>query len=914
MRALLVITFLLGFAHFSMGIPQDRDHGLYAEKADHFYDQLSFDSAALYYSLAIHNTNQNDAPELFGYLLNRKASSLFWSDRMDETLNACRRSLKFCRDTLGSAHPETAQAQMNLGAFKFLSGNFGVVAEHFYEAAYILENYYGKDNPKVAKAYEWLGTLYESQSDTALARKYLWKSLHIYEKSLGADHPDIAELYRYIGLYYKRFTPYDTAIYYFEKAKFLFDLKYGEANFHSVKCLNNISDAYGNKMGQWDTVPAMFETCMKLLPRFKAPNRHTTAMTLYRMYDFYNHRQDFLLSTAYLNKILKLYYPDFENKHVFENPDHVTSCPYTIPKIIFIAKAGLLIKQAQKDTTHKRQYLTAASECYVLFDQIVEVMCNSMQRLEDRLHFANRHAKLYYAIARLELELYQSGFGEEHISNALYYSEKKKLKDQILKFADNPNFYFHNNDAFSGEMIRYKKEVNELKAKRITAVDKEKIDRQIVSKTLEADAMYDAFFEKKATHPDAFDDHSKLTIQELQNQLTENECLLYFAETTQDYKQIPHALIVIAINKHQVKTTEIEGQETFFLISDFCEALSSNHPMDSIRVAGTKLYEMLVAPFADLLKWEIIIYPSAFVSKLPFEALPDSSSTDKSHLLIENHLIWKIFSLDDLSDKDAFARTSRDSLLAVAPAFNAAKAEEIALLTHRDVNLINLAGAAKECGLIGAYYRTFLLDGLSAGKEQFKRICTRFPYIHISTHGAPVDGDTEIVQLAFSTEGDNDNGWLNFYEILNLDIHADLVVLSACKTGVGMKNNGEGNLNLGWAFRQAGAQSVIISLWDVSDYASSQIMPSFYEFLEKGHSKPEALRLAKLRFINDHDQIAASPFYWAAFDFVGNGRTRVEKAGFTNILQDILIAFISLSAVLSVAIIIWRKRKARRLT
>lgn len=914
MRALLVIIFLLGFAHLSMGFPQNGENGLYAKKADRFYDQLSYDSAAIYYSLAIHNTNQNDAPELFGTLLNRKASSLFWSDRMDETLKACRRSLKFCCDTLGSLHPETAQAQINLGAFKFLSGNFGVVAEHFYEAAFILENYYGKDNAKVAKAYEWLGTLYESQSDTALARKYLWKSLNIYEKSLGADYADIAELYRYIGLYYKRFTPHDSAIYYFEKAKLLFDQKYGAANFQSVKCLNNISDTYANGMGQWDQVPAMYEMCMKLSSGFKSPNRHAAAMTLYRMYDFYNHQQDFLLSIAYLNKILQLYYPDFENQNIFENPRQAASCPYNIPKIIFIAKAGLLIKQAEKDTTHKRRYLTAASECYVLFDRIVEVMCNNLQRLDDRLRFANSHAKLYYAITRLELELYQSGSGEEHISNALYYSEKKKLKDQILKFTDNPSFLFHNNDEFSEEMIGYKKELNALKSKRIAANDKTKFDRQIVSKTLEADAKYDAFYTNNSPHLTALANRPKPSIQELQNQLTENECLLYFAETTQDYKQIPHALIVIAIDKHQVKAAEIEGQETFFLISDFCQALSSNRSLDSTRAAGTQLYQLLIAPFADLLKWKIIIYPSAFVSKLPFEALPDLSRHDDSRLLIENHLVWKIFSLDDLSVKDSFAHTSRDSLLAVAPAFNAAKAEEIALLTQRDVNLINLAGAAKECGMIGKYYRTFLLDGLSAGKEQFKRICTRFPYIHISTHGAPVDGDTEIVQLAFSADGNNDNGWLNFYEILNLDIHADLVVLSACKTGVGMKNNGEGNLNLGWAFRQAGAQSVIIGLWDVSDYASSQIMPSFYKFLEKGHSKPEALRLAKLRFINDHSQATASPFYWAAFDFVGNGSVDVEKTDVTDILQRLLIAFISLSAVLWVAIIIWRKSKARRLT
>jgi CHAT domain-containing protein len=906
MRALLIIT-LLGFTQFLMGIPQDEKNDLFVEKANHFYEQLSYDSAIFYYSEAISKTNQKDAPELFGYLLNREASSLFWADRMHETEIASRRSLKYCRDTLGSMHPETAQAHINLGTFKFLAGNYGVVAEHFYEAAFILENYYGKEHPKVAKAYEWLGTMYESQSDTAIARNYLWKSLGIYQKSLGADHPDIAELYRYIGLYYKRFGPLDSAIFYFEKAKWLFDQKYGEANFQSVKCLNNISDAYSNGLGQWDKVPAMYDACMKLVSGFTSPNRHTTAMTLYRMYDLHCHRQNYLLAIGYLNKILQLYYPEFKNKNIFENPALVTSCPYTIPKIVLIAKARELVSQAEKDIANRGKYLAAASECYVFLDQIMDVLCQSMQRLDDRLSFANGHASLYYEMARLEFELYQSGFGDECINKALYYSEKKKLNEDIRKFADHPGFLYPKDYKLLGEIIQKNKVVNELKSQRISSNDKEKFDRQIVSKTLEADAKYAELIVNKAIPSTDFR-RSELTIAALQDRLQADECLLYFAEITQDYKQIPYALLVIAINKEQVKTIEIEGQETFHLISDYCQRLASNQPVDSTLAAGTKLYEKLISPFAEILKFKIILYPSAFLSQLPFEALPDLSHNDH-RMLIENHLIWKIFSLNDLYEKSALPIISHDSLLAVAPAFNSAKAEEIALLTHRDINLINLAGAAKECSMIAGYFNTFLLDGLTAGKEQFKQLCTRFPYIHISTHGAPVDGETEIVQLAFSNRGENDNGWLNFYEILNLDIRADLVVLSACKTGVGMKNNGEGSLNLGWAFRQAGAQSVIISLWDVSDYASAEIMPAFYKFLKKGHSKPEALRLAKLSFINDHDQIAASPFYWAAFDFVGNGNSSTGKSSLMNNLQGLLISVIILSAVLLAGLVWWRKRK-----
>jgi CHAT domain-containing protein len=873
--------------------------------AEIYFNDLNFDSAAYCYRNAINTLNQNTSDETYCHLLNQYAITLFWQDKLNEAGRLFQSNLNYCNETLGSSHPETANAHLNSGIFKFVSGNLGAVAEHFYEATFIFEGHYGAEHPKVAKCYEWLGTYFEARSDTAKAKKYLWKSLSLYEKTIGAGHPDMAELYRYIGLFYKRFAKPDSAIYYFELAKELFDQKYGEANFHSVKCLNNISDVYEKQYHQWHKVQTFYQHCMELIPKFKSPNRYTEAMTLYRMHEYFKINKDYLNSIDYLNQILQLYFCDFKNRDVFDNPLHVKNFPFTIPKLVLISKAGLLVKQAEIDTTNKIDYLKAASDCYLLLDQIMDAMCGNLFCLEDRLYFANSHAKLYYDMAVHELRLYELGLGDQFITNALYYSEKKKLTEQALKYNDDRI----NNHQLKGEwiadMIQINKEINALKSAQAMTENKNKFERLITQKTLEADAH----FTEKTTGSDStfqlYNDPKAKTIIDIQNRLKKDECLLYYAEITQDYKQIPYELLIVAVNSKEVKIAKVDGQETFRLVSVFYSLVASGHSIDTINVIGTQLYNKLLAPVCDLLKWKIIIHPSAYLAQLSFETLPDINYPVKPPMLIDNHLIWKIFSLNDLFENEMVHFSgSNDSLLAVAPSYNNTKAEEIALLAQRDAGLINLAGAARECSMIADHFNTYLLGGYSASKEKFSEICTRFPYIHISTHGTPVADNMEIVQLAFNSTNGNDNGWLNFYEILNLDINAELVVLSACKTGVGKRNNGEGNLNLAWAFRQAGARAAIISLWDVSDYASSQIMPDFYKFLSDGYSKPEALRLAKLKFIANHDQLAASPFYWAAFDFIGFSKRDSEdkKPNAGNL-------FLGFSALLLILIFLYFKHQ-----
>jgi CHAT domain-containing protein len=111
---------------------------------------------------------------------------------------------------------------------------------------------------------------------------------------------------------------------------------------------------------------------------------------------------------------------------------------------------------------------------------------------------------------------------------------------------------------------------------------------------------------------------------------------------------------------------------------------------------------------------------------------------------------------------------------------------------------------------------------------------------------------------------------LQVYEIFNLELAADLVVLSACDTGLGAMVSGEGLVGVTRAFLYAGARSVVVSLWQVDDESTPGLMVSFYRHLDQDRDKAESLRLAKLEMIRQGR--FSHPFYWAPFILIGEPR------------------------------------------
>lgn len=143
--------------------------------------------------------------------------------------------------------------------------------------------------------------------------------------------------------------------------------------------------------------------------------------------------------------------------------------------------------------------------------------------------------------------------------------------------------------------------------------------------------------------------------------------------------------------------------------------------------------------------------------------------------------------------------------------------------------------------------------------------------VHIATHALVDNRRPELSGLVLSLVDESGypvDGFLNLQDIYNLDLSADLVVLSACSTGLGVEVRGDGMVGLTRGFMYAGAARVMSSLWEVDDVATSKLMGAFYKAIQQDHMKPgAALRQAQLAMQTLDNWNA--PYYWAGFQLQG---------------------------------------------
>ena len=166
------------------------------------------------------------------------------------------------------------------------------------------------------------------------------------------------------------------------------------------------------------------------------------------------------------------------------------------------------------------------------------------------------------------------------------------------------------------------------------------------------------------------------------------------------------------------------------------------------------------------------------------------------------------------------------------------------------------------------------LDFKASRDEAMSSALSQYRIIHFATHGLLNAERPELSGLVFSLvdqTGKPQDGFLRLHEIYNLKLPADLVVLSACQTGLGKDIKGEGLIGLTRGFMYAGAARVVASLWRVDDYATSVLMKKFYRGMLQEKLRPaEALRKAQLEMMQQKQW--QSPFFWGAFTLQGEWR------------------------------------------
>jgi CHAT domain-containing protein len=151
---------------------------------------------------------------------------------------------------------------------------------------------------------------------------------------------------------------------------------------------------------------------------------------------------------------------------------------------------------------------------------------------------------------------------------------------------------------------------------------------------------------------------------------------------------------------------------------------------------------------------------------------------------------------------------------------------------------------------------------------------SQYRFVHFATHGFLDSLHPElsgILLSMFDEHGQPQDGFLRAHEVFNLKLPAELVVLSACQTGLGKEIKGEGLVGLTRGFMYAGAPRVLVSLWSVSDVGTAELMTRFYrEMLKEGKRPAEALQAAQVSMLKE--KRFAAPYFWAAFTLQGEWR------------------------------------------
>lgn len=205
-----------------------------------------------------------------------------------------------------------------------------------------------------------------------------------------------------------------------------------------------------------------------------------------------------------------------------------------------------------------------------------------------------------------------------------------------------------------------------------------------------------------------------------------------------------------------------------------------------------------------------------------------------------------------------------------------------------------------------------IFSGFDATRERLiNSNLSEYRVVHLATHGF-VDVDrpelSSIVLSRYDRTGNKIDESVRMQDIYAMKLNADLVVLSACKTGTGKEIKGEGVMGLNTAFLQAGARSVVSTLWQVEDNAANQLMKEFYTQMVFGGLPPSAaLRAAQIKLYKDPQ--FRSPFFWAAFTIQGDANT---PPNFTRGHARSVIAAGVCAILVIVGFLIWRKRSAQR--
>lgn len=863
-----------------------------------------------------YNSDSELNPDIAMYSMNI-GIILASTNKLEEANKYFQRALNINKQLLDELDPALAILHLNLGRNEMLQSHYESALEHYKLAESIYINVFGEDYHVLGTLYLNMGNIFNNKQDFEKALEYYKKAYQLLMSIMEKSHPVISKALNNMGSIYFNQKKYKNALDHYELS-----LEMTNDPISKTIILRNLGKIY-NELDDFDLASKYFLNSVDYAKDNLEDNHYETAKSFLALGEYLQSREmiDSSLAIYYhayylffknfgfnnpfvaevLTKIGDLYYDlgkyqkalrnyqqaiiasseKFSDTNIANNP--------SLKNVLFENEqlAPLYGKSKTLNALFKRtedvELLKISYECNKLIIDILDRL-RSHIREESKFAMAEKNRDIFNNAMHTVFDLYEQTGKLFYLSEAFKLSEKSKYNVLLSAIRDVeakelggiPDSLIFNEKELKRDIRNYEKLIFDEKQK-ITQDSKSII--ALESKLFELNKEYDnliCFFEKD--FPEYYDLKYNTKVAEpekIGNLLNKNTAIV-------EYSLFDSVIYTFVITDDEISGTRISlTKDDYKMIEDliyyyqFSLYDHSKKVYEGFLNSSHGLYKLLLEPFNEVIADKnIIVVPDGILGHIPFETMITSldsiSKIEYRNLpyLMKEHSLSYAYTATILTNNSV--RKQRNSnLIAFSPMYYGDMRDLQENRNDNDtITLFPLLFSEYEVDKLGELFDGFVLKNREATISNFKKYAKDYGIVHLAMHTIIEDNNPMYSKLVF-TKSDSSNGYLHAYELYNSEISAQLVVLSACNTGIGLLRRGEGIVNLARGFVYSGVPSIVMTLWEVDDKSGSEIMAGFYTYLKDGKSKNEALRLAKLDYLKSVPQFRAHPYFWSAYIIMG---------------------------------------------
>lgn len=577
-----------------------------------------------------------------------------------------------------------------------------------------------------------------------------------------------------------------------------------------------------------------------------------------------------------------------------ENPDFTSAEPLQWSIKLLRAKYGVLWNIYKK--THDRKYLFSAAATAEAVIGLIDRVRINISEDESRLILGDRFRDLYlFAMRDFDL-CYKLTHDKSYLEKAFVYSEKSKVAGLLASTRELKATQFHIPPDIAELERKLKAEISFYEARienenSLTNPDMAMVTewKNLVLNSIKSRDSLVKILEDQ--YPDYYQ------IKYNSNVVSSNEIpdVVGGKTTYLSYVVSDTVLYIFLKNKKYMQLVTVPIDTAFFNnVTEFRELISypgcnAKSDFNRFMKSGRILFNTLVEPVEKyFISDRLLISPDNILSYLPFEAMPAGNNPESSSqfssisYLLEDYRISYTYSATFLAESKTREKAARNKVVAFAPIYTGIINVDSLLGSRQGAveSLSDLPFARTEAQYVTEITKGKLFINDGATESVFKSVAGNYDIIHLAMHTVLNDQYPMYSKMLFYQERDStDDGNLNTWEVYGLPLKAKMVILSSCNTGNGKLYSGEGILSLARGFVYSGSQSVIMSIWEIEDRSGTEIIKDFYRLLKRGMPKSDALRKARLDYLENADMLRSHPYFWSSLVIYGNNAPLYENRG-----------------------------------